>query len=211
MSDIIQALEKALGVTKTVVIIAEEVEGEALATLVVNKMRGTLSPLAIKAPGFGDRRKSMIEDMAILTGANVISEELGRKLDSVTVEELGRARRVVSTQEETTSVGGWGSAEARGARRRGRRRRVGDGGAEQQPPEAPAVEEEEGAQGHQRSQELGSGGAGSHLAVRGAVHQHQPRDPLWSSQREPHRHRASHGVAEYRRPRDADLVHHLAN
>ena len=112
VSDILQALEKALQITKSVVIIAEEVEGEALATLVVNKLRGTLSPLAVKAPGFGDRRKAMIEDMAILTGASVISEEMGRKLDSVTVEDLGRARRVVASKEETTIVGGLGSEEA---------------------------------------------------------------------------------------------------
>jgi len=109
VSDMLPALENALKVTKNVVIIAEDVEGEALATLVVNKLRGTLSPVAIKAPGFGDRRKSMLEDMAILTGANIISEETGRKFDSVTAEDLGRARRVVATKEETTIVGGSGS------------------------------------------------------------------------------------------------------
>ncbi|MBF8266733.1 MAG: chaperonin GroEL [Dehalococcoidia bacterium] len=116
VSDILPALEKALGVTKSIVVIAEEVEGEALATLVVNKLRGTLSPLAVKAPGFGDRRKAMIEDMAILTGATVIGEEVGRKLDSVTVEDLGRARRVVASKEETTIVGGMGSEKAIEAR-----------------------------------------------------------------------------------------------
>ena len=111
VSDMLPALENALKVTKNVVVIAEDVEGEALATLVVNKLRGTLSPLAVKAPGFGDRRKSMLEDMAILTGAQIISEETGRRFDSVTAEDLGRARRVVANKEETTIVGGAGSDE----------------------------------------------------------------------------------------------------
>ncbi|MDP6071014.1 MAG: chaperonin GroEL [SAR202 cluster bacterium] len=112
VSDILPALEKILQVGKNVVIVAEDVEGEALATLVVNKLRGTLSCLAVKAPGFGDRRKAMLEDMAILTGGVVISEEVGRKLDSVTVEDLGRARRIVSTKEETTFVDGSGEEDA---------------------------------------------------------------------------------------------------
>jgi len=112
VSDVLPALEKILQVGKNVVIVAEDIEGEALATLVVNKLRGTLSCLAIKAPGFGDRRKAMLEDMAILTGGQVISEEVGRKLESVTVEDLGHARRVVSTKEETTFVDGAGSEDA---------------------------------------------------------------------------------------------------
>ena len=112
VSDVLPALEKILQVGKNVVIVAEDIEGEALATLVVNKLRGTLSCLAVKAPGFGDRRKAMLEDMAILTGGQVISEEVGRKLESVTVEDLGHARRVVSTKEETTFVDGAGSEDA---------------------------------------------------------------------------------------------------
>ncbi|MCH8309112.1 MAG: chaperonin GroEL [Chloroflexi bacterium] len=112
VSDVLPALEKILQVGKNVVIVAEDIDGEALATLVVNKLRGTLSCLAVKAPGFGDRRKAMLEDMAVLTGGQVISEEVGRKLDSVTVDDLGRARRIVSTKEETTIIDGAGSEEA---------------------------------------------------------------------------------------------------
>ena len=109
VSDVLPALEKILQVGKNVVVVAEDIEGEALATLVVNKLRGTLNCVAVKAPGFGDRRKAMLEDMAILTGGQVISEEVGRKLDSVTVEDLGRARRIVASKEETTFVDGNGS------------------------------------------------------------------------------------------------------
>jgi len=112
VSDLLPALEKILQIGKNLVIVAEDIEGEALATLVVNKLRGTLNVLAIKAPGFGDRRKAMLEDMAILTGATVISEEVGRKLDSVTPEDLGRSRRVVSTKDDTTFVDGAGSEDA---------------------------------------------------------------------------------------------------
>jgi len=112
VSDLLPGLEKILQVTKNVVVVGEDVEGEALATLVVNKLRGTLNVLAIKAPGFGDRRKEMLKDLAILTGAEVISEETGRKLDSITPSDLGRARRVVATKEETTIVEGHGSEDA---------------------------------------------------------------------------------------------------
>ena len=112
VADILPLLEKLLQVSKNLLIIAEDIDGEALATLVVNKLRGTLNILAVKAPGFGDRRKAMMEDMAILTGGKVISEELGRKLDSVTVEELGRARLVTADKDKTTIVEGKGSDEA---------------------------------------------------------------------------------------------------
>jgi len=112
VADLLPALEKILQIGKSVVLVAEDIEGEALATLVVNKLRGTLSVLAVKAPGFGDRRKAMLEDMAILTGGSVISEEVGRKLDSVSVEDLGRCRRVVASKEDTTFVDGAGSDDS---------------------------------------------------------------------------------------------------
>ncbi len=111
ISDILPALEKMVQTSKNIVIIAEDVEGESLATLVVNKLRGTLSPLAVKAPGFGDRRKEMLQDIAVLTGGKVISEDVGRKLDSVTVDDLGRARRVVADKDDTTIIEGKGKTE----------------------------------------------------------------------------------------------------
>jgi chaperonin GroEL len=109
VQDLLPVLEKVSQTGKAIMVLSEDVEGEALATLVVNRLRGTFSSVAVKAPGFGERRKAMLQDIAILTGATVISEEVGLKLDSVTVDMLGRARKVVVTKDTTTIVDGIGS------------------------------------------------------------------------------------------------------
>ncbi len=112
VQDIVPLIEKLMQVSKDFVIIADDVDGEALATLVVNKLRGTVNVLAVKAPGFGDRRTSMLEDIAVLTGGTVITEEMGRTLEQTQVADLGRARRVVANKTDTTLVEGAGSDEA---------------------------------------------------------------------------------------------------
>ena len=111
VQELVPVLEKVMQAGKPLMVVAEDVDGEALATIVVNKIRGTFSSVAVKAPGFGDRRKAMLQDMAILTGGQVISEEVGLKLENVTLDLLGQARKVVVAKDTTTIVEGAGSSE----------------------------------------------------------------------------------------------------
>jgi chaperonin GroEL len=116
VNDLLPVLERVLQTTKNIVIICDDCEGEALATLVVNKLRGTINVLAVKAPSFGDRRKAILEDIAILTGGTFITEDMGRKLENTQISDLGRARRVVATKDDTVIIEGFGSDEAIQAR-----------------------------------------------------------------------------------------------
>jgi chaperonin GroEL len=116
VQEVLPLLEKVLQVTKDIVIVCDDCDGEALATLVVNKLRGTINILCVKAPSFGDRRKAMLEDIALLTGGTLITEDIGLKMDSATIADLGRARRIVSSKDDTTIIEGHGTDEAIQAR-----------------------------------------------------------------------------------------------
>ncbi len=116
VTDILPVLEKVLQVTKNMVIIADDIDGEALSTLVVNKLRGTINVIGVKAPSFGDRRQQMLEDIAILTGGTFLTEDMGRKLEGAQISDLGRARRIISGKDDTTIIEGYGTDEAIQAR-----------------------------------------------------------------------------------------------
>src|SRR5690606_12981202 len=130
IQDLVPLLEKVLQVTKNIVIVCEDLTGDALSTMIVNKMRGSMNPLALKAPSFGDRRKAMLEDLAVLTGGTFITKDMGRKLEETQIADLGRAHRVVADRTMTTIIEGAGSDEAIQARIRQIRAQIEDATSE---------------------------------------------------------------------------------